>query len=304
MNNLENKQISKSKWPLILDLVALIAIAVVGYFIYTQSQTIIVLKNEMSSSTQILKQKIAILEAGLATSTLTSDQLSQQLANQQNQSNAFQNTISDIAGTIGTLKKLSETDKELLQKYSKIYFLSDNYVPMSLTTIDGKYLFDKTKSFQFHTNALLFLTRMLDQANNSGISIKIVSAYRSFGTQSTLKNDYLVTYGSGANQFSADQGYSEHQLGTAVDLADEKSKSPLEISFDSTSAYTWLSQNAYRYGFILSYSKDNTYYEYEPWHWRFVGVGLATRLAINKINFSDLDQRTINTYLVSIFDEQ
>lgn len=63
MNNLENKQISKSKWPLILDLVALIAIAVVGYFIYTQSQTIIVLKNEMSSSTQILKQKIAILEA-------------------------------------------------------------------------------------------------------------------------------------------------------------------------------------------------------------------------------------------------
>jgi len=304
MNSPENKQINKIKWPLILDLVALIAIAVVGYFIYTQSQTIVVLKNEMSSSTELFKQKIATLEAGLATSTLTSDQLSQQLLDQQNQSNAFQNTISDIAGTVGTLRKLSETDKELLQKYSKIYFLSDNYVPMSLTTIDQKYVFDKTKILQFHTNALPFLTKMLDQASNSGISIKIVSAYRSFGTQSTLKNDYLVTYGSGANQFSADQGYSEHQLGTAVDLADEKSKSPLEISFDSTSAYTWLSQNAYRYGFILSYSKDNTYYEYEPWHWRFVGVGLATRLAINKINFSDLDQRTINTYLVNIFDEQ
>ncbi len=304
MSNPENKQIIKIKWPLILDLVALIAIAVVGYFIYTQSQTIVVLKNEMSSSTEIFKQKIATLEAGLATSTLTSDQLSQQLTNQQNQSDAFQNTISDIAGTVGTLKKLSETDKELLQKYSKIYFLSDNYVPMSLTTIDQKYMFDKTKTLQFHTNALPFLTKMLDQASNSGISIKIVSAYRSFGTQSALKNDYLVTYGSGANQFSADQGYSEHQLGTAVDLSDEKSKTPLEISFDSTSAYTWLSQNAYKYGFILSYPKDNAYYVYEPWHWRFVGIELATRLAINRTNFSDLDQRTINTYLVNIFDEQ
>jgi len=304
MNNQNNIQINKINWPLILDSVALFAIVIVGYFVYSQSQTILVLKNEMSSSTQILKQRITILEAGLATSTLTSNQLSQQLVDQQNQSNAFQNTISDIAGTVGTLKKLSETDKELLQKYSKIYFLSDNYVPMSLTTIDGKYLFDKIKSFQFHTNALPFLTRMLDQASNSGVSIKIVSAYRSFGTQSTLKNDYLVTYGSGANQFSADQGYSEHQLGTAVDLADEKSKSPLEISFDSTSAFTWLSQNAYKFGFILSYPKDNAYYVYEPWHWRFVGIELATRLAINKTNFSDLDQRTINTYLVNIFDEQ
>ena len=253
----------------------------------------------MASSTQILTQRVTNLEEGLA---LTSKDFSQKLLEEQMKSANFEESINDISGTVGTLEKLSKTDKELLQKYSRVYFLSDNYVPMSLETINETYLNDLTKSLQFHTSALPFLERMLRAASKKNISIKIISAYRSFGTQSGLKANYLLTYGTGSNQFSADQGYSEHQLGTAVDLTEEKLEPDLTISFEATQAFDWLNKNAYKYGFVLSYSKGNAYYQYEPWHWRFVGVDLATRLHQDEINFSDLDQREIDTYLATIFD--
>ncbi len=257
------------------------------------------LQADTLSSDRNLNQKLLNLEAVLASTTLTGQELAQNVADQRQ---TLEENINDIAGTVGTLEKLSKTDKELLQKYSKVYFLSDNYVPMSLDTIDGQYLYDQTKSLQFHASALPFLERMMSRAGRDNVSLEISSAYRSFGTQSSLKSSYLVTYGSGANQFSADQGYSEHQLGTAVDLTTSGLKPVLDISFDKTPAFDWLTKYAYRYGFILSYPKNNAYYQYEPWHWRFVGVELATRLHNDGINFSDMDQREIDKYLASIFD--
>jgi zinc D-Ala-D-Ala carboxypeptidase len=297
-----SKYLNKNTISLILNGIALVAVLVAGYFIYSLSQDNVILKNDMSSTTLILSNRITNLEAALATTTLTSQELAQRILDQQNQSNSFQDKISNIAGTVGTLEKLSKTDKELLQKYSKVYFLNDNYVPMSLATIDQRYIWDKTKTLQFHNMALTFLNRMLDQAISWNIQLRIVSAYRSFGEQSSLKNDYLVTYGSGANQFSADQGYSEHQLGTTVDLTTDGVKIPLTTNFEDTQSYKWLTENAYRYGFILSYPKNNSYYEYEPWHWRFVGVELATKLYNEKKYFSDIEQRIIDTFLVNIFD--
>jgi D-alanyl-D-alanine carboxypeptidase len=87
-----------------------------------------------------------------------------------------------------------------------------------------------------------------------------------------LKSQYRVTYGAGtANSFSADQGYSEHQLGTTVDFTTPKVGGTL-TGFDKTDSYKWLQNNAYKYGFILSYPSSNGYYIFEPWHWRFVGL--------------------------------
>jgi D-alanyl-D-alanine carboxypeptidase len=137
------------------------------------------------------------------------------------------------------------------------------------------------------------------------VQLKIISAYRSFGEQATLKAEYKVTYGSGANAFSADQGYSEHQLGTAIDLTTDKDGNAFSNAkggFDSTNGYTWMNDNAYKYGFVLSYPKGNAYYQYEPWHWRFVGVALATRLHDNGQHFYDLDQREIDGYLALMFN--
>ena len=90
-------------------------------------------------------------------------------------------------------------------------------------------------------------------------------------------------------------------MGTAVDLITTGISGTLD-GFDTTTAYQWLLSNAYRYGFVLSYPKGNSYYTYEPWHWRFVGVKFATYLHDNKLNFYDVGQGQIDEYLISIFD--
>jgi D-alanyl-D-alanine carboxypeptidase len=73
-------------------------------------------------------------------------------------------------------------------------------------------------------------------------------------------------------------------------------------NFETTPAYEWLVKNAYKFGFALSYPKDNAYYIFEPWHWRFVGTDLARKLHRDGKSFYDLEQREIDEYLISLFD--
>ena len=242
------------------------------------------------------------LAAQLAETSGTAESLQNALSAARAMNLELGNQLGQVSNTAATLTKLTQTDPELLQKYSKVYFLSDTYVPASLTQIDSKYLYyGSAKPLQFQTQAYSFLSHMIDDARKDGVDLSIISAYRSFGTQAALKSEYEVTYGSGANAFSADQGYSEHQLGTAIDFTTSKLGASFD-SFASVPAYAWLTANAYKYGFILSYPKGNTYYEFEPWHWRFVGTALAGDLKSEGKNFYDLDQRTIDTYLLNIFD--
>ena len=223
------------------------------------------------------------------------------LQKEKENTNFFQNQIQTLAGTVGVLEKLSKTDSELLKKYSKVYFLNENYNPPQLVNIDNNYLLQKEKQVQIHAEVWPHLQKMLDASLASGVSIEILSAFRSFDTQTSLKSAYKVTYGSGANKFSADQGYSEHQLGTTLDFTTPKIGAVLS-GFDKTAEYKWLQENAHKYGFILSYPKENSYYIFEPWHWRFVGVDLATKLFENKLYFYSLDQREIDQFLVNLFN--
>ncbi len=219
-----------------------------------------------------------------------------------NEVSSFQGQLNGITSTVGALQRLSQTDPELLKKYSKVYFLNENYVPASLTKINPIYIYDKAKSLQFLTKAEPFLENLLSAANNAGLNLEVISAYRSFGAQGGLKSSYKVTYGAGtANQFSAEQGYSEHQLGTAVDFTTPKIGTAFS-GFSKTAEYTWLTNNAYLYGFSLSYPTNNNYYVFEPWHWRFVGDSLAAYMHQSNQYFYDLDQRYIDTYLVKLFD--
>ena len=197
----------------------------------------------------------------LASSTAAVADLSYSLEKEREKNDSFQDQIDELSGTVGKLNKLSQTDPELLDKYSKVFFLSDNYVPADLTNISKKYLYDQTRTLQFQSDAYDFLTDMLDDAQDDDVDILVASAYRSFGTQASLKAQYTVVYGTGANAFSADQGYSEHQLGTAADFTTKSLAGDLD-GFDATPAYKWLTANAYKYGFILSYPQVNGYYEY------------------------------------------
>lgn len=260
-----------------------------------------------------LNNKVVALQAQFASTTVA---LSQGVAGLQSQTSGLSNTINNaqanidavksqvggVAQTVGSLQKLAAIDPEVLRKYSKVSFLSENYKPAYLYAIPLEYLYSAKKAEQFSVEAWPFLKVMLDTAKANGNEMQIKSAYRSFAEQKSLKSAYSITYGAGtANAFSAEQGYSEHQLGTTVDLSALASAGNT-AGFDKTPAFAWLVANAHRFGFVLSYPKGNGYYVYEPWHWRFVGVKLATYLHDSKKNFYDLDQRDIDVYLVNTFD--
>jgi D-alanyl-D-alanine carboxypeptidase len=273
-----------------------------GYRYYLLAQELAAVREELASSARAHEIKTKRFTDELTVAKHENAELNDAVRAQNERLEALAGQVQEVAGTAGTLEKLSKTDRELLKKYSKIYFLNENYVPAGLVGIDPKYLNNKEKLEQIHASVQPFLTALLDEAARSGNTIEIISAYRSFGVQSSLKSGYRFTYGAGtANAFSADQGYSEHQLGITVDVTTPDLGATFE-GFGKTAAYAWLKENAHRYGFILSYSEKNAYYTFEPWHWRFVGIELATILHVEGKYFYDLDQRSIDPYLVKIFD--
>jgi len=244
-------------------------------------------------------QKAHVLADDLSVARKENNDLLAFWTEEKERNDAIEFQISDIVGTVGDLTKLSKIDPELLKKYSKIYFLNENYEPKNLTEINKDYLFDPEKPLEIQSQVEPFLNRLMRAAEEAGLDLKITSAYRSFDTQESLKSNYKVTYGSGANQFSADQGYSEHQLGTTVDFV---TGSATFNGFEKTEAYNWLKANAYKYGFIISYPEENNYYQFEPWHWRFVGTKLAKKVKEDNRYFYSLPQRTIDEFLIHLFD--
>lgn len=290
--------------PFVLGLVAVLlgALFFGGYRYRLLAVELEEKKIELASTTVGLARGIDSLKRKLSGAEGENARLNSSLVEEKGRNDLFQNQIGALSNTVGTLKKLSETDKELLQKYSKVYFLNEHYVPQALAALDPAYLEYKDRIAQVHEKAVPFLRRLLSDARGAGVNIEINSAYRSFGAQSSLKSTYKILYGAGtANQFSADQGYSEHQLGTAVDFSAPSVGGSFD-NFEKSREYAWLTENAYKYGFTLSYPKGNAYYHFEPWHWRFVGNALAGRLRTEQKYFYDLIQRDIDQYLVNIFD--
>ena len=254
---------------------------------------------QIETDKNILNERVASLEKLVKG---TQSNLSDVLQQEQEKNNSLANQVNEVTNTVGALSKLSKTDPELLKKYSKVYFLNEHYIPISLSDAGADYRSSKSSNYKIHSNVLPYLEKMIIAGNADGVAILVQSAYRSFAEQAVLKSNYKITYGAGtANRFSADQGYSEHQLGTAIDLTTLKTSGALE-GFDKTPEYKWLTSNAYKYGFVISYPVGNKYYKYEPWHWRFVGVALATYLHNNGMYFYDMDQRLIDNYLANIFD--
>lgn len=275
--------------------------AVLSYGGYQYRQ--IYLENtSLGERTAELEGSLRLSEENLASAETEKAQLADQLNAEKARVDALGEQVGEISETVGDLDKLSKLDPELLQKYSKVYFLNEHYVPSRLTNIASEYLYNGDKSQQIHANVWPFLEDLLSDAADDGITLTIISGYRSFGTQASIKSGYSVVYGSGtANQFSADQGYSEHQLGTTVDFG-TPGVGATTLEFQNTGAYQWLLDNAYKYGFVLSYPAGNAYYIFEPWHWRFVSTDLARDLHRDGKHFYDVDQREIDQYLLNIFD--
>lgn len=294
------RALEKKNLPIIF--IVLLASVGVGYLIISTLSRISTLEDSLTALKDMHTERIDTLEQEMAVVYKNNEDLAQELQVERNRGVANAVRLGQIGSTVGTLEKITQTDDELLKKYSKTYFLNEHYVPLSLATIPQEYLDEGDIGLQIHSSVSPYLNNLLNQAKNDGISLKITSAYRSFGEQAVLKSSYRFLYGAGtANQFSAEQGYSEHQLGTTVDFVSEQNGSTLG-GFDGTNAYQWLLTNAHKYGFVLSYPQNNSYYEFEPWHWRFVGVALATKLHNEGKQFYDTDQRVIDSFLANLFE--
>lgn len=258
-------------------------------------------KNQKTAELEAANEKISELENELVGIKEELEDLADDYRDEKNKNDNFEDQIRAISGAVGDLDKLAKLDEELLQKYSKVYFLNENYIPERVEEIKHKYVMEGKAPQFFHARAIDHLEDMFEAAADDGIDLQVVSAYRSFDTQTELKGQYTQIYGSGANAFSADQGYSEHQLGTTLDITVDSVGGPYN-GFADTEAYEWLLDNAYKYGFILSYPEDNGFYIFEPWHWRFVGTELAKHLNRSDETFYTMEQREIDEYLLEIFD--
>jgi len=158
---------------------------------------------------------------------------------------------------------------------SKNFALPADYVPQDLVTVSGNYRLRAAAAEQF--------TAMKKDMNSKGYKIYVMSAYRTYQTQATKHNTAVKRYGlASADSQYARAGHSEHQTGLAVDILQKTGvRYMTQAKFQNSKEYAWLTENAHKYGFILRYPKDYTDihgFIYEPWHWRFVGVDVATTM--------------------------
>lgn len=126
---------------------------------------------------------------------------------------------------------------------------------------------------------------MAEDAEKENISLRIVSGFRSYKTQSELYKGYCNERGKEtADTFSARPGHSEHQTGLAMDI------NSVYDSFADTKEAKWLAENCPRYGFIIRYPKGKesiTGYKYESWHIRYVGKELAEELTAKNLTLEE-----------------
>ena len=152
---------------------------------------------------------------------------------------------------------------------NKYHGLSADYVP-ALEALGSSYGVGSLRP-----EAAAQFRAMADAAARDGLSLRSVSAYRSYQRQATLYNQYLATDSRrSVDRYSARPGYSEHQTGLAVDI----NAAGTSARFQNTPEYAWLAAHCAEYGFILRYPQGKeaiTGYKFESWHYRYVGREIA-----------------------------
>jgi len=162
--------------------------------------------------------------------------------------------------------------------------LHKNYVPNNLVEIEHIEI-EKIEDINLvpKVSYIVFpyFIKMCFAARKEGFNIVINSGYRSYEDQQEIWNYYLEEIGLEETiKRVAPLGASEHQTGLAIDIGFIINGEYVSVE-DRVEESKWLQENAHKYGFILRYPKDKediTGYNYEPWHYRFVGVELATKL--------------------------
>lgn len=172
---------------------------------------------------------------------------------------------------------------------NKYYALSKDYIPNDLVKVPMDYAWGDYGSIICRKVAYDAFLNMWQEAHNEGYYLMISSAFRTYQEQETVFNNYKDSYGEDyALSIAAKPGYSEHQTGLALDIFTKTNNN--RKTFKDSDAAKWLANNAYKFGFILRYPQDKvdlTGYDYESWHFRYVGKDIAKYIQENKITFEE-----------------
>jgi len=178
--------------------------------------------------------------------------------------------------------KLLNSNLILVNKYN---YLTEDYIPENLEEISIEYA---RSGMQLVSEAKEAFETLSQEAKKDGMTIIAMSSYRSYDYQVNLYNNYVKSDGKdAADTYSARPGFSEHQTGLAVDIYNKELP---YTSFEETKEFEWMQKNAYKYGFILRFPKDKvniTGYQYEAWHYRYVGKKAAKYIHDHNITLEE-----------------
>ena len=174
-----------------------------------------------------------------------------------------------------TATDLTNYNEMLVNKY---HLLNKDFKANDIVNVSSTYGYANNS---LNKEAYEAFKQLANDAKKEGHTIVILSSYRTYEYQEKLWNrdkddDYVARPGS-----------SEHITGLAIDVSDFNDKND---SFKDTESYTWMINNAHKYGYILRYpeNKENiTGYSYEAWHYRYVGTSLATKIYNEGITFDE-----------------
>lgn len=188
------------------------------------------------------------------------------------------------------MDKEDYTDSLIISNFStdmlvnKHRSLTEDYKPDDLVSIDSEYAADDTQAgARIAVNAFI---SMYKAAKDEGLDLVINSSYRSYQDQVDICDTYRELYGENYVQnYVAQPGFSEHQTGLSFDIGSRNSN-----IFAESDEYTWVQENAHKYGFIQRFPEEYeaiTGFRAEPWHYRYVGKKIATYIYEHDISFEE-----------------
>ena len=184
----------------------------------------------------------------------------------------------------------TDMSKGLAILVNKYHYLDENYAPDDLVNIPWKYRFGGANDIiQIRSEVYDAFLNMWQAANKEGYYLLIDSGFRTGSYQKTIYDEYAnksgITY---ADSIAARSGFSEHQTGLCIDLYSKENSSA--STFKDSEVFKWLSENSYKYGFIIRYpegKKSLTGYNFESWHYRYLGVDLATKVYESGLTYDE-----------------
>lgn len=172
-----------------------------------------------------------------------------------------------------------DTSKGTLMLVNGRHYLDEHFNPEDLETFTKDYCYEDQKANKAAVKAFMAMQRECKKQTKAHLMVN--SAYRSY-------DDQKGTYKRNDKRYVAHPGYSEHQTGLAIDAT--SLQHPEKWSFGKSKEGVWMRENCHKYGFILRYPEKQSHvmgYSYEPWHLRYVGVEVATRIHDEDITFDE-----------------